>query len=266
MEGPRGARGRGSRGDRATAYPTNDAVSGALNPFGINVLRSFPGAGLVVWGARTLGGSDIRDDPFKYVPVRRLTDYLEASLYLGTQFAVFEPNDPELWGQLRLAVGGFMRGLFRQGAFQQSESRRRVRQLLRHLRQHASTRRPRSTPGESTSSSASRRSSPPSSSSSPSPRSSSLEPEMAEFTVNPHALRPVQDPHVPREVGRRVRRGAVEDGSAHPHDGAGDAPGRRRPDPRPAQSRPDHLQRGDAGTRGHPRPGLRGVGEQGVQP
>jgi len=112
----------GVAGATGLAYPTSDAVSGALNPFGINVLRSFPGAGLVVWGARTLGGSDIRDDAFKYVPVRRLTDYIEASLYLGTQFAVFEPNDPVLWGQLRLAVGGFMRGLFRQGAFQQSQS------------------------------------------------------------------------------------------------------------------------------------------------
>jgi phage tail sheath protein FI len=112
----------GVAGATGGAYPTSDAVSGALNPFAINVLRSFPGAGLVVWGARTLGGSDIRDDAFKYVPVRRLTDYIEASLYLGTQFAVFEPNDPVLWGQLRLAVGGFMRALFRQGAFQQSAS------------------------------------------------------------------------------------------------------------------------------------------------
>jgi uncharacterized protein len=112
----------GVAGATGVAYPTSDAVSGALNPFAINVLRSFPGAGLVVWGARTLGGSDLRGDPFKYVPVRRLTDYIEASLYLGTQFAVFEPNDPVLWGQLRLAVGGFMRVLFRQGAFQQSPS------------------------------------------------------------------------------------------------------------------------------------------------
>jgi phage tail sheath protein FI len=112
----------GVAGATGVAYPTSDAVSGALNPFGVNVLRSFPGAGLVVWGARTLAGSDLRGDPFKYVPIRRLTDYIEASLYLGTQFAVFEPNDPVLWGQLRLAVGGFMRGLFHQGAFQQSES------------------------------------------------------------------------------------------------------------------------------------------------
>jgi phage tail sheath protein FI len=113
----------GVAGAIGVAYPTSDPVSGALNPFGINVLRSFPGAGLVIWGARTLAGADVRGDPFKYVPIRRLTDFIEASLYLGTQFAVFEPNDPVLWGQLRLAVGGFMRGLFRQGAFQQSESR-----------------------------------------------------------------------------------------------------------------------------------------------
>jgi phage tail sheath protein FI len=113
----------GVAGAIGVAYPTSDPVSGSLNPFGINVLRSFPGAGLVVWGARTLAGSDLRGDPFKYVPIRRLTDYIEASLYLGTQFAVFEPNDPVLWGQLRLAVTGFMRGLFRQGAFQQSEAR-----------------------------------------------------------------------------------------------------------------------------------------------
>jgi phage tail sheath protein FI len=112
----------GVAGATGGAYPTSDAVSGALNPFGINVLRSFPGTGLVAFGARTLAGSDVRNDPFKYIPVRRLTDYIEASLYLGTQFAVFEPNDPVLWGQLRLAVTAFMRGLFRQGAFQQSAS------------------------------------------------------------------------------------------------------------------------------------------------
>jgi phage tail sheath protein FI len=87
------------------------------------VLRKFPGAGIVVWGARTLKGSDTQSTDFKYVPIRRLTDYIESSLYLGTQFAVFEPNDPELWGQLRLAVTTFMRTLFRQGAFQQSSKR-----------------------------------------------------------------------------------------------------------------------------------------------
>jgi Bacteriophage tail sheath protein len=112
----------GVAGATGFAYPTSDAVSGSLNPMGVNVLRSFPGAGVVVWGARTLAGSDLLGSAFKYVPVRRLTDYIEASLYLGTQFAAFEPNDPVLWGQLRLAVVSFMRGLFRQNAFQQSAS------------------------------------------------------------------------------------------------------------------------------------------------
>jgi len=102
---------------------TDDNVSGLLNPKGVNVLRAFPGAGIVVWGARTLKGDDTASSEFKYIPVRRLTDYIASSLYLGTQFAVFEPNDPDLWGQLRLAVGTFMRGLFRQGAFQQSPKR-----------------------------------------------------------------------------------------------------------------------------------------------
>jgi len=113
----------GIAGVRDLTEPTDDAVSGRLNPQGINVLRIFPGAGIVVWGARTLKGDDTQSSEFKYVPVRRLTDYIASSLYLGTGFAVFEPNDVDLWSQLRLAVGTFMRGLFRQGAFQQSEAR-----------------------------------------------------------------------------------------------------------------------------------------------
>ena len=104
--------------------PVDDNLSGLLNPAGVNVIRTFPAAGTVIWGARTLNGDDSLSSEFKYIPVRRLTDYIASSLYLGTQFAVFEPNDPILWGQLRLAVGTFMRGLFRQGAFQQSEARK----------------------------------------------------------------------------------------------------------------------------------------------
>lgn len=110
-------------GVSALSQSTDDNVSGQLNPRGINVLRAFPGAGIVVWGARTLKGDDTASSEFKYIPVRRLTDYIASSLYLGTQFAVFEPNDVDLWAQLRLAVGTFMRGLFRQGAFQQSAKR-----------------------------------------------------------------------------------------------------------------------------------------------
>lgn len=110
-------------GVSALTKPTDDNLSGQLNPRGVNVLRAFPGAGLVVWGARTLKGDDTASSEHKYVPVRRTTDYIASSLYLGTQFAVFEPNDPDLWAQLRFAIGSFMRGLFRQGAFQQSPKR-----------------------------------------------------------------------------------------------------------------------------------------------
>jgi phage tail sheath protein FI len=94
-----------------------DAQNGSLNPVGINCLRNFPLIGPVVWGARTLRGSDQLADDYKYVPVRRLTLYIEESLYRGTKWAVFEPNDEALWSQLRLSIGGFMADLSRQGAF-----------------------------------------------------------------------------------------------------------------------------------------------------
>jgi Bacteriophage tail sheath protein len=74
--------------------------------------------GRVVWGARTMRGADQLADEYKYVPIRRLALFIEESLYRGTQWVVFEPNDEPLWGQIRLNVGVFMNGLFRQGAFQ----------------------------------------------------------------------------------------------------------------------------------------------------
>jgi phage tail sheath protein FI len=95
-----------------------DAENGALNPLGINCLRNFPLYGNVAWGARTLEGSDDAGSEWKYVPVRRLALFLEESLYRGTQWVVFEPNDEPLWAQIRLNVGAFMHDLFRQGAFQ----------------------------------------------------------------------------------------------------------------------------------------------------
>jgi hypothetical protein len=96
----------------------NDLDNGQLNPKGVNVLRSFPAYGRVVWGARTMKGSDAQADEYKYVPVRRLALFIEESLYRGTQWVVFEPNDEPLWAQIRLNIGAFMQNLFRQGAFQ----------------------------------------------------------------------------------------------------------------------------------------------------
>jgi phage tail sheath protein FI len=96
----------------------NDAENGMLNPLGINCLRAFPVNGRVVWGARTLRGADQLADEYKYVSVRRTALFIEETLYRGTQWVVFEPNDEPLWSQIRLNLGAFMNGLFRQGAFQ----------------------------------------------------------------------------------------------------------------------------------------------------
>ena len=95
-----------------------DGENGIVNPLGVNALRTFPAAGNVVWGSRTLVGNDALASEWKYVPVRRFALFLEESLYRGTQWVVFEPNDEPLWAQIRLNVGAFMHNLFRQGAFQ----------------------------------------------------------------------------------------------------------------------------------------------------
>ena len=105
------------------AVKLTDAENGDLNPLGINALRTFPAAGTVVWGSRTLQGNDQLASEWKYVPVRRTALFLEESLYRGTQWVVFEPNDEPLWAQIRLSVGAFMHNLFRQGAFQGSTPR-----------------------------------------------------------------------------------------------------------------------------------------------
>jgi len=99
-------------------YSLTDGENGLLNPLGLNCLRSFPVAGNLVWGARTLVGADLLASEWKYLPVRRTALFLEESLYRGTQWVVFEPNDEPLWAQIRLNIGAFMQNLFRQGAFQ----------------------------------------------------------------------------------------------------------------------------------------------------
>ena len=99
------------------AVSLTDAENGELNPLGLNCLRSFPVTGRVVWGARTLQGADELASQWKYIPVRRTALFIEQSLYQGTQWVVFEPNDETLWSSIRLNVGSFMQGLFRQGAF-----------------------------------------------------------------------------------------------------------------------------------------------------
>jgi hypothetical protein len=105
-------------GVRELTVKMNDAENGQLNPIGINCLRTFPVIGNVVWGARTYQGADLLASEWKYIPVRRTALFIEESLYRGTKWVVFEPNDEPLWSQIRLNVGAFMQDLFRKGAFQ----------------------------------------------------------------------------------------------------------------------------------------------------
>ncbi len=106
------------RNVQSLEYVLTDRENGALNPLGINCLRNFPVYGNISWGARTLDGADVLASDWKYIPVRRLALFLEESLYRGTKWVVFEPNDEPLWAQIRLNLGAFMQNLFRQGAFQ----------------------------------------------------------------------------------------------------------------------------------------------------
>ena len=100
--------------------PANEALMGAvaletnitkgeqeiLNPDGINCIRSFPGTGIKVWGARTL--ATVGNPSWKYVNVRRLFNYLEKSMERGMQWVVFEPNDEDLWGRVRRNLSAFL--------------------------------------------------------------------------------------------------------------------------------------------------------------
>ncbi|MFE5871568.1 phage tail sheath family protein [Streptomyces roseifaciens] len=105
-------------GVQGLEMPLTDLENGRLNPLGVNCLRELPAVGPVAWGARTMRGNDQLTDEWKYLPVRRLALFVEESLYRGTQWVVFEPNDEPLWASIRLNIGAFMNSLFREGAFQ----------------------------------------------------------------------------------------------------------------------------------------------------
>ncbi|MCW2524302.1 MAG: phage tail sheath protein, partial [Frankiales bacterium] len=95
----------------------NDDVDGQLNSLGINCLRTFPLYQRVAWGSRTLAGSDLIDTAFKYVPARRLADYIELSLQQSLLWTVFEPNEETLWSSIVAEIMPFMMGLYGSGAF-----------------------------------------------------------------------------------------------------------------------------------------------------
>ncbi|MCP3100757.1 phage tail sheath subtilisin-like domain-containing protein [Myxococcus sp. K15C18031901] len=83
-----------------------------LNPLGINCLRFFPGRGYRVWGARTASS----DPEWKYLNIRRYFNFLERSIDVGTQWAVFEPNGERLWANIRETLGSFLETQWRSGA------------------------------------------------------------------------------------------------------------------------------------------------------
>jgi uncharacterized protein len=100
------------RGALALEYEINDGIQDDLNPKGVNVVRSFPGRGIRVWGARTMTSNAL----WKYVSVRRLFIFLERSIYEGTQWVVFEPNDDKLWARVIDTIRLFLRNQWRGGA------------------------------------------------------------------------------------------------------------------------------------------------------
>jgi hypothetical protein len=83
-----------------------------LNSSGVNCLRRLPAGSVVLWGARMLGA----DSEWKYIPVRRLGLFIEASVSRGTQWAKFEPNNERLWQQIRDTIGAFLQTLLLRGA------------------------------------------------------------------------------------------------------------------------------------------------------
>jgi uncharacterized protein len=105
------------RGNLDLEIRLTDAENGALNKQAINCIRALPN-GLVNWGARTFAGDDDAASEWKYIPVRRLALHIEESLFRGTKWVVFEPNDEPLWEKIRLSISTYMMSLFRQGAFQ----------------------------------------------------------------------------------------------------------------------------------------------------
>ena len=100
------------RGALGLKYAITKGEQDLLNPKGINCIRSFPNRGIRVWGARTVSS----DASWRYVNVRRLFNMVEQSIEIGTQWAVFEPNDHRLWKRVTRDITAFLLRLWRQGA------------------------------------------------------------------------------------------------------------------------------------------------------
>jgi phage tail sheath protein FI len=100
------------RGARDLGYSLNDTEQGVLNELSINGIRRFPGGPALVWGARTL----TKNTAWRYVNVRRLVSYVEASILDGVRWAVFQPNTPALWKALGRSITEFLTRVWQVGA------------------------------------------------------------------------------------------------------------------------------------------------------
>ncbi|WP_027345344.1 phage tail sheath family protein [Hamadaea tsunoensis] len=101
------------RGAVDLSYLITRSEQDVLNPAGVNCIRFFSGEGIRVWGARTLAAEA---SPWRYLNVRRTTNFLEQSISLGTTWMVFEPNDFSLWRSIRRDIGAFLTRVWRDGA------------------------------------------------------------------------------------------------------------------------------------------------------
>lgn len=100
------------RGCTGLSCNYNDAEQDILNPIGVNLIRSFTGRGIRVWGARTISSNGL----WKYVNVRRLFIYVEQSIKNNTNWVVFEPNSEALWGRVKRTIETFLATCWRDGA------------------------------------------------------------------------------------------------------------------------------------------------------
>jgi hypothetical protein len=104
------------RGVTGLAVQYNTGEQDILNPKGVNLIRSFTGQGIRIWGARTLSSNAL----WKYVNVRRLFIFIEESIKAGTNWVVFEPNDERLWSRVHRTIDAFLTRVWRSGALQGS--------------------------------------------------------------------------------------------------------------------------------------------------
>lgn len=94
------------------AEPQPIGRADALHPINVNCFVR-ESQGIVLVAARTLS----LDSDWRQLSVRRLMLMLRRTLLVQMQWAVFEPNGPRLWRDLRYAIESLLRMLYRAGAF-----------------------------------------------------------------------------------------------------------------------------------------------------